>query len=538
MRTSLRLIYIEDFYRNNVVSAESAMSSPTGAGGRDGYEQESSGASRSLWDKQYLLWLIEEENSENDSNVSFVSFVQWFGFMNLEDAKAAYEKLISSPRLRVERRRQLLAMHEVFMRNKLESFWPTHLLKMERRKTKTSLEIAVTKSARVVQTASVSEIADTAKLLENGADDQDESACALEPKRKLEVADIDTFKETTAAAEGDDGQTAPNGISSASVASRALATPSTANTTTVAGEEKMVFDPNAAEAIMLAIAGVEVGTAFRKLQREAALVVNDRNKKLTFERLPMFMACNYILHLDSELPGVDEDDMDKIRDSLHVSLMSVSNETALLHCALDEELAKNGWVRSKECEPEEESLRSLYQQLSLKLPRRFLAFRQQNEDTHAHSSLDLMMTMIFPSRFRSIELCWANKPSVGSKDRRGDPNKPDAMLLKDTFEVAFVEIKPPREERHERAFLEDQWALAIFAKDAIDYHLRHGRPFKTIPCVQVFGYQMILYKLEFKSGLYIWQQVGVSYLPRDTSDRGTVAGSLALLRTFKSIFNA
>lgn len=48
-----------------------------------------------------------------------------------------------------------------------------------------------------------------------------------------------------------------------------------------------------------------------------------------------------------ELPGIDENDMDKIRESLHVSLISLPKETALLCCALDEELATSGWVRSK-----------------------------------------------------------------------------------------------------------------------------------------------------------------------------------------------
>ncbi|KAF9085807.1 hypothetical protein BGX23_009356 [Mortierella sp. AD031] len=158
-------------------------------------------------------------------------------------------------------------------------------------------------------------------------------------------------------------------LSSASVTSStsstsAIATITTTNTTTVAGEEQdMFFDPSTTETIMLRIAGVEVGASFRELQCKAASIVNDRNKKLTLERLPMFMACNYILHLDSELPGVDEDDMDKVRESLHVGLMSVSKETALLCCAFDEELAKFGRVRSKESDCEEETLHSLYQQL-------------------------------------------------------------------------------------------------------------------------------------------------------------------------------
>ncbi|KAG0273066.1 hypothetical protein BGZ95_011125 [Linnemannia exigua] len=171
--------------------------------------------------------------------------------------------------------------------------------------------------------------------------------------------------------------------------------------------------------------------------------------------------------------------------------------------------------------------------ISWKLPRRYIAFRQHNEDTHAHASLDALISMMFPASHRNLEFSWANRASIGSKDRRGDPNKPDAIIIKDMFEVGFVEIKPPREERHEKAFLEDQWALATFAKDAIDYHLRHERPFKTIPCLQVFGFQLILYKLEFMSGIYVWQNVGVAYLPRDMNDRGVIAGSIALLRTFK-----
>ncbi|KAF9577786.1 hypothetical protein BGW38_006774 [Lunasporangiospora selenospora] len=252
-----------------------------------------------------------------------------------------------------------------------------------------------------------------------------------------------------------------------------------ANATPVA--DNPLFDPSTAETILLTIAGVEIGKGFKQLQHEAAPVVNDMTKKLTLERLPLFMACNYILHLDSELAAIDENDMEKIRMTLQACLMSLPKGTVLLCNALDDELLASGWVRSKESAGEAESLRSLYQQL----------------------------------------------------DRRGDPNKPDATVIKDTFEVGFVEIKPPREERHEKAFLEDQWALAIFAKDAIDYHLRHDRPFKTIPCLQVFGFQLVLYKLEFMSGLYVWQHVGVAYLPRDRNDRGTVAGSMALLRTFK-----
>jgi hypothetical protein len=133
--------------------------------------------------KEHIPWLIEQEISDS---VSFALFVQKFGFMDLEDAKSVYEKLIGASFLRVERRRALLAKYNGFLRNNLQSFWSSHLLKMEKRETKTNLEIAVTKSARVVQTASVREIAITAKLLEDGGGDQYESVCGLKSKRKIE----------------------------------------------------------------------------------------------------------------------------------------------------------------------------------------------------------------------------------------------------------------------------------------------------------------------------------------------------------------
>jgi len=64
---------------------------------------------------------------------------------------------------------------------------------------------------------------------------------------------------------------------------------------------------------------------------------------------------------------------------------------------------------------------------------------------------------------------------------------PDSQVTKDGFELGYVEVKPPKEERHQRAYLEDVWALSGLAKDNIDLHLRHGRIITTVPCVLVFG---------------------------------------------------
>jgi hypothetical protein len=64
------------------------------------------------------------------------------------------------------------------------------------------------------------------------------------------------------------------------------ATNTTAN---VEEEQDLVFDLSAVETIQLRIAGVEVGAGFNRLQCRATLIVNDRSKKLTLERLPVFM---------------------------------------------------------------------------------------------------------------------------------------------------------------------------------------------------------------------------------------------------------
>ncbi|KAF9344493.1 hypothetical protein BGX34_005608, partial [Mortierella sp. NVP85] len=174
---------MKDFDKSSVVSASgSTMPNLPTTEGEEDCEQESSGVSR-LVDFKHIQWLLKPKLLEG---VSFASFVEHFGFVNLEDAKAAYERLINSSRLPMDRRRTLQAAYQLFLRNKLQSFWPDHLLKMEKQMTKTKFMIAVTKSARVVQKASVKEIANIAKSLEDDGDHQDESVCALKSIHKPE----------------------------------------------------------------------------------------------------------------------------------------------------------------------------------------------------------------------------------------------------------------------------------------------------------------------------------------------------------------
>ncbi|KAF9537463.1 hypothetical protein EC957_008105 [Mortierella hygrophila] len=159
---------MESFDGSNGVSAsESAMSSLPGTEIKDDYEQQSSDVLGSVRVKEYMPWLMEQERLES---VSFALFVQEFGFVDLEDATSVYEMLISSSQLRRDRRRAQLAKYEGFLRNNLQSFWSSHLLRMVRRETKTNLEIAI-----------------TAKLLEDDGGDKYESACGRKSKRRIEV---------------------------------------------------------------------------------------------------------------------------------------------------------------------------------------------------------------------------------------------------------------------------------------------------------------------------------------------------------------
>ncbi|KAG9063314.1 hypothetical protein KI688_004196 [Linnemannia hyalina] len=300
------------------------------------------------------------------------------------------------------------------------------------------------------------------------------------------------------------------------------------------------FDPATAIPSPLEIEGVDIGNPFRRLQDEAAAVVNDVKKTLTLEFLPFFLAANHIWDATYQLPGMSDDDHDTIQGALHVPVVRLSEHLVLFSRSLGHDMTSKGYIRSRETQSrEQDALLVLLQQASQKLPRKFLPFKHlRNEDTHAHSVLDSLFTFVFPAYHQRYELHWANRASNGSSERRkGDAYKPDATVLRDGFELGFMEMKPPREERHQRAYLEDMWALSGFAKDAIDLHLRHSRILTAAPCVHVFGFQMTLYQLTFQNGIYVWQSVHASYLPRDQYDSGNMMDCVELLKTFKAIMD-
>ncbi|KAG0017341.1 hypothetical protein BGZ81_010786 [Podila clonocystis] len=175
-----------------------------------------------------------------------------------------------------------------------------------------------------------------------------------------------------------------------------------------------------------------------RLQEEACAVVNDAKKTLTLTLLPFFLAANHIWDSRYRLPGISDDDYDAIQDALRIPVV----------------------------------------RLNQKLPERILPFEHlKNEDTHAHSVLDALLTFVFPTYHHRYELHWANRPAAGSGDRRdGDAH------IKDGFELRYME-------------------------------------------------------LSFRAGMYLWQVVHTSYLPRDQYDIGNVVACVELLKTFKAIMD-
>ncbi|KAF9363493.1 tyrosine/serine/threonine protein phosphatase pps1 [Mortierella sp. NVP85] len=289
----------------------------------------------------------------------------------------------------------------------------------------------------------------------------------------------------------------------------------------------------------LAIENINIGASYKRLQEEAAPVISDVTKLLTLDLLPCFLAANYIWDVRYQLPGMSDENHAVVQAAMCVPVIHLSDQLVLFCRSLLNDLKSKGHISSRATKSrEEDKLLVLLQEASQKLPIRFLPFKHlRNEDTHAHSVLDSLLTFVFPAYHKRYELHWANRGSDGSRARRGDPLKPDATVVKEGFELGFVEVKPPKEERHQRAYLEDIWALSGFAKDCIDLHLRHSRILTTVPCLLVFGFQMTLYQLTFQAGIYVWQDVYTSYLPKDRYDSGNMIECVDLVRTFKAIMD-
>ncbi|KAF9542557.1 hypothetical protein EC957_001850 [Mortierella hygrophila] len=145
---------------------------------------------------------------------------------------------------------------------------------------------------------------------------------------------------------------------------------------------------------------------------------------------------------------------------------------------------------------ERRSIQLLCHVLSLKWQLESHTFQRTIEDTFCHGAIDALLTHRFPRKGR-FHLDWANKESDGSKERRQNGYKPDGIISRDGCEIAFMEVKPPKETGSGRSYLDDQWKLANFCKDTIDSFLRQGRLITQAAAVQIFGHKISLYTMEY-----------------------------------------
>ncbi|KAF8942398.1 hypothetical protein BGZ47_006535 [Haplosporangium gracile] len=86
------------------------------------------------------------------------------------------------------RRQSLNAAYNTFKKHSLRRFWTNHILMMERGETKTNFDIMATKTARVVQDASLKDTSRASGLLEYDINGDDKMERSMQPKRKLQQA--------------------------------------------------------------------------------------------------------------------------------------------------------------------------------------------------------------------------------------------------------------------------------------------------------------------------------------------------------------
>ncbi|KAF9581774.1 hypothetical protein BGW38_001090 [Lunasporangiospora selenospora] len=327
-----------------------------------------------------------------------------------------------------------------------------------------------------------------------------------------------------------------NSAATASTGTTGSITPTEANVTKHS-TSRIIFDASKALPIYLRLEGFDVGKAFKVLQAHAEEIINDGSEKVKVSNVHLFLAGNYIWHTATALPGMSGDFRQSICNSIEVSKVRLSPSEVYLCIDLGRELSDAGRIRSRLAEDGDEHIIQLFQTLANKLSVEAMPWVFKNEDSHAHGVLDVIVTQLFPEGRAPYEMIWANRPSEASKLRRGEPLKPDGTITKEDFEVAYLEVKGPKDDRCQSKYLEDLWNLSSFAKDCIDSNLSARRSVKLVPLVQVFGHKVTLYVMKFVSGLYILHQVATCYLPRDLQDLGGMIQCVETFRTLKHILD-
>ncbi|KAF9948042.1 hypothetical protein BGZ70_002383 [Mortierella alpina] len=171
------------------------------------------------------------------------------------------------------------------------------------------------------------------------------------------------------------------------------------------------FDPTKDPLSSVFLGGIDIGPPFSRLQLESAEVVNDLSKNMNLQLFPLFLAANFIWHAGHDLPGLSDESRATVQETLNIPLQQMPKELVTFCYDLDQEMATTGWIKSRATETREQNdLLILFQQVCKKLPTKYVsAGLHKNEDSHAHSTFDALMTSVFPGNHRHFELHWANR---------------------------------------------------------------------------------------------------------------------------------
>ncbi|KAF9967076.1 hypothetical protein BGZ73_000711 [Actinomortierella ambigua] len=443
--------------------------------------------------RRYLPWIMEKNDEEH---VSFASFVEKFKLTDQQNAQMTFEALISSSQLKAWRQQSLKKAYDTFKKHNMRGFWSHRMLEIERRETKTYFDMTATKTARIVQNASLNETSKAAALSDDNHDQGDQK-CLAQSKRKMKQGT--SSKSVNKRAKACD-ETSTNKLLDDDLTTIGNPCESTVDSgdgseiPRAVTEPRPQFDLQSARRVNLVLDGFDVGAAFRLLQEEAAPFINNEDHKISIKKLHLMLTANSIWDTSERLPGMSVETHRRILSQIKPALIRLPAEKIRLILDLSHELSTTDRVRSRALETEEdEDLLHLFKDLSKNLP-------QSGEGMHAL--------------------------------------KPDCTIMKEQFDLGFAEIKAPKDERCMRLYIEDKWALTSMAKDSIDLHLRERRAITSIFCLQVFGYQLAAYELRFQSGIYMWTEIGIGYLPRDKNDTRCLISCMELLNTVKSLVEA
>ncbi|KAG0371182.1 hypothetical protein BGZ54_009541 [Gamsiella multidivaricata] len=260
----------------------------------------------------------------------------------------------------------------------------------------------------------------------------------------------------------------------------------------VSGDEDIMennfrIDPTVFVKFKYKVAETDVGQLFLDYQRTSTALVNGPTTKTSIENLGHFFSMNYIWDLGICPKTMPTEVYNGIPGKHTWPCSVLPDEVACLCRKLDEQLAEGMVIDAGNAEGRElRSVTLFYETLEMKLPTEYLSFESDTEGTYCHGAVDALFTRQFPAK-SVFKLDWANKESEGSKERRGNRYKPNAIISRYKRELAFVKVKPPREQECGRSYLKDLWKLANLCKDSIDTHLLRGHDIRQAAAVQIFG---------------------------------------------------